>query len=89
MSLGTFPSGPCGVAGSSESQQRRWSCSSRSSSPRLWGVLPGSPSKFEAGDGDMIVTTAGNNDWASVAFTRSKGNYGGVGERRDVVSYQQ
>jgi hypothetical protein len=34
------------------------------------GVLPGSPSKFEAGDGDMIVTTAGNNDWASVAFTR-------------------
>jgi hypothetical protein len=34
------------------------------------GVLPGSPSKFESGDGDMIVTTAGNNDWASVAFTR-------------------
>jgi Prealbumin-like fold domain len=34
------------------------------------GVLPGSPSNFEAGDGDMIVTTAGNNDWASVAFTR-------------------
>jgi Prealbumin-like fold domain len=34
------------------------------------GVLPGSPSNFEAGDGDMIVTTPGNNDWASVAFTR-------------------
>jgi Prealbumin-like fold domain len=34
------------------------------------GVLPGSPSNFEADDGDMIVTTAGNNDWASVAFTR-------------------
>jgi Prealbumin-like fold domain len=34
------------------------------------GVLPGSPSNFEAGDGDMIVTTPGNNDWATVAFTR-------------------
>ena len=32
------------------------------------GVLPGSPSKFEANDGNMIVDTAGNNDWASVNF---------------------
>jgi hypothetical protein len=30
------------------------------------GVLAGSPSKFEANDGNMIVNTAGNNDWASV-----------------------
>jgi hypothetical protein len=32
-------------------------------------VLSGSPSKFEAGDGDQIMTTAGNKDWANVAFT--------------------
>jgi hypothetical protein len=34
------------------------------------GILPGSPSRFESGDGDMVVTIPGNNDWASVAFTR-------------------
>jgi hypothetical protein len=33
-----------------------------------FGVLPGSPSKFEANDGNMIVDTTGNNDWASVNF---------------------
>jgi hypothetical protein len=34
------------------------------------GVLPGSPSNFESNDGNMIVDTAGNSDWANVAFTR-------------------
>jgi hypothetical protein len=34
------------------------------------GVLPGSPSNFESNDGNMIVNTAGNSDWANVAFTR-------------------
>jgi hypothetical protein len=29
-------------------------------------VLSGSPSKFESNDGNMIVDTPGNNDWASV-----------------------
>jgi hypothetical protein len=29
-------------------------------------VLSGSPSKFEANDGNMVVDTAGNNDWNSV-----------------------
>jgi hypothetical protein len=29
-------------------------------------VLPGSPSKFEANDGNMVVDTTGNNDWNSV-----------------------
>jgi Prealbumin-like fold domain len=33
------------------------------------GVLTGSPSKFEAGDGNMIVDTTGNNDWKTVSFT--------------------
>jgi Prealbumin-like fold domain len=38
-------------------------------------VLPGSPSKFESGNdptlglGNMIVNTAGDNDWSTVAFT--------------------
>jgi hypothetical protein len=32
------------------------------------GVLSGSPSKFEANDGNMVVDTAGNNDWATVNF---------------------
>jgi hypothetical protein len=31
-----------------------------------FGVLSGSPSNFESGDGNMIVDTTGNNDWASV-----------------------
>jgi hypothetical protein len=30
------------------------------------GVLAGSPSKFEANDGNMVVNTTGNNDWNSV-----------------------
>jgi hypothetical protein len=30
------------------------------------GVLPGSPSKFEADDGNMVVDTAGNSDWNTV-----------------------
>jgi hypothetical protein len=34
-----------------------------------FGVLTGSPSKFESNDGNMLVTTAGNNDWASVDGT--------------------
>jgi hypothetical protein len=33
------------------------------------GVLPGSPSNFEADDGDMVAT-APNNDWATVNFAR-------------------
>jgi Prealbumin-like fold domain len=33
------------------------------------GVLAGSPSKFEANDGNMVVNTTGNNDWNSVAGT--------------------
>src|SRR5919201_3529840 len=32
------------------------------------GVLSGSPSTFEAGDGNMIVDTSGNHDWANVNF---------------------
>jgi hypothetical protein len=35
-----------------------------------FAILPGSPSNFESNDGNMIVTTAGNNDWASVSFTK-------------------
>jgi hypothetical protein len=31
-------------------------------------VLSGSPSNFEANDGNMVVDTSGNNDWASVDF---------------------
>jgi hypothetical protein len=31
-------------------------------------VLVGSPSNFEANDGNMVVNTTGNNDWASVNF---------------------
>jgi hypothetical protein len=31
-------------------------------------VLAGSPSNFEANDGNMVVNTTGNNDWASVNF---------------------
>jgi uncharacterized surface anchored protein len=31
-------------------------------------VLVGSPSNFESNDGNMIVNTTGNNDWASVDF---------------------
>jgi Prealbumin-like fold domain len=31
-------------------------------------VLPGSPSNFESDDGNMVVDTTGNNDWASVDF---------------------
>lgn len=30
--------------------------------------VPGSPSDFESNDGNMIVDTMGQNDWASVAF---------------------
>jgi hypothetical protein len=43
--------------------------------PSAQAVLPGSPSKFESGNdptlglGNMIVDTAGNNDWATVSFT--------------------
>jgi hypothetical protein len=33
-----------------------------------FGVLTGSPSKFESDDGNMVVNTTGNNDWASVNF---------------------
>lgn len=33
-----------------------------------FGVLAGSPSKFEANDGNMVVNTTGNNDWKSVNF---------------------
>lgn len=33
------------------------------------GVLSGSPSSFESGDGNMVVDMSGNNDWASVDFT--------------------
>jgi hypothetical protein len=36
------------------------------------GVLPGSPSKFESNDGNMVVDTTGNNDWNSV---QSNANY--------------
>jgi hypothetical protein len=70
MSLGTFRQRPV---------QRRWLFGITTTAMVAFialfvtsalGVLPGSPSNFEAGDGDMIVTTAGNNDWASVAFTR-------------------
>ena len=32
------------------------------------GVLGGSPSNFEANDGNMLVDTAGNHDWANVGF---------------------
>ena len=32
------------------------------------GVLTGSPSNFEANDGNMVVNTPGNNDWATVDF---------------------
>lgn len=35
-------------------------------------VLSGSPSQFEANDGNMVVNTAGNNDWNSV---QSSPNY--------------
>ena len=31
-----------------------------------FAVLSGSPSNFEANDGNMVVNTAGNNDWNSV-----------------------
>jgi hypothetical protein len=31
-------------------------------------VLNGSPSNFEANDGNMVVDTAGNHDWANVSF---------------------
>src|SRR6266508_5447656 len=31
-------------------------------------VLPGSPSNFESNDGNMIVDTTGNHDWANVSF---------------------
>lgn len=43
--------------------------------PSAQAVLTGSPSKFESGNdpttglGNMIVDTAGNNDWATVDFT--------------------
>ncbi len=33
-----------------------------------FGVLAGSPSKFEANDGNMVVNTTGNNDWKTVNF---------------------
>jgi hypothetical protein len=33
-----------------------------------FGVLAGSPSNFEAKDGNMIVNTAGNHDWKNVNF---------------------
>jgi hypothetical protein len=33
-----------------------------------WAVVPGSPSKFESNDGNMVVSTTGNNDWNSVDF---------------------
>ena len=33
-----------------------------------FGVLSGSPSSFESDDGNMIVNTTGNHDWANVAF---------------------
>jgi hypothetical protein len=33
-----------------------------------FGVLAGSPSKFEAKDGNMVVNVAGNSDWKSVNF---------------------
>jgi hypothetical protein len=33
-----------------------------------FGVLAGSPSKFEANDGNMVVDTTGNSDWKSVNF---------------------
>jgi Prealbumin-like fold domain len=33
-----------------------------------FGVLSGSPSKFEANDGNMVVNTTGNSDWNSVNF---------------------
>jgi hypothetical protein len=32
------------------------------------GVLTGSPSNFESGDGNMKVDTTGNHDWANVSF---------------------
>lgn len=35
------------------------------------GVLSGSPSKFEAGDGNTIVDSAGNQDWITVVKTTS------------------
>jgi len=31
-------------------------------------VLNGSPSNFEANDGNMVVNTSGNHDWANVSF---------------------
>lgn len=43
--------------------------------PSAQAVLSGSPSNFESGNdptlglGNMIVDTAGNNDWATVSFT--------------------
>jgi hypothetical protein len=33
-----------------------------------FGILAGSPSNFEADDGNMVVDTTGGNDWNSVAF---------------------
>ena len=43
--------------------------------PSAQAVLPGSPSHMESGNdpttglGNMVVNTAGNNDWATVTFT--------------------
>jgi hypothetical protein len=39
------------------------------------GVLAGSPSKFESNDGNMVVNTAGNADWNSVAGPPAAANY--------------
>jgi hypothetical protein len=32
------------------------------------GILAGSPSSFESSDGNMVVDTSGNHDWANVNF---------------------
>jgi hypothetical protein len=65
------------------------------------GVLTGSPSKFEAGNdpttglGNMVVDTAGNNDWASVTgdpryahvtdLSNSQDNSFVSGQKQDTV----
>ncbi len=47
-------------------------------------VLPGSPSSFESGNdpalglGNMVVNTAGNNDWATVSFDLVTDGTGGT-----------
>jgi Prealbumin-like fold domain len=35
------------------------------------GIVPGSPSNFESGDGNMIVDTSGNHDWSNVTFVHA------------------